>query len=203
MARHAVSVGADGVCFTPLGVNDFATGVEMFRQVVSVLPKNFPVWFLIDSYCSPTFLKLGKLLDAVSPFANVTGAKYIEQDFNAFSEILYIQQNYPNFVLSSGQNPKFAFLSYDVSSFCACDEGMSFFIKCQYDFYSSGDMAKAKQMQKRMEAFYSNGAGGREISEFYGVSYGTPRLPSLPTPNLNQTLSNLQKMGFFDHTKCL
>lgn len=203
MAVHAVSVGADGICYTPLGVNDFDTGVEMFRQVVSVIPKGFPIWFLIDSYCSPTFLNLPKLLDAVSPFANVTGAKYIEQGFQGFAEISYIQRNYPAFTLSSGGNPKLAFLPFGTSSFCACDEGMGFWLKCLYHFWESGDLSRAKEMQTRMDTFYANGAGGRELSEYYGISLGLPRLPSYVTPNLNATIRNLENLGFFDHSACL
>ena len=82
-------------------------------------------------------------------------------------------------------------------------QGMSFFIKCQYNFFASGDFAKAKLMQSRMESFYAAGAGGREISQYYGVSMGKPRLPSLPTANLNQTIKTLENMGFFDHSSCL
>lgn len=190
LARHARSIGADGIgVVTPSFFSVNERELEEFYVAVShSVPEDFPMYLYNIPQCSGNDLKTHTIKRIIERCPNIVGVKYSYPDFIRVGEYLQIANG--NFSVVIGADRLFLpGLSFGCAGTvsgisCVCPEPFV----ALYDAYGKGEIAEARRIQTIATSICELLKNGSNMAYFKaalrarGIDVGHMRKPLLDLP---------------------
>jgi len=205
LAKHAESIGADGIALIPPFAPERPGTVETLALVLAQIGNSvsLPLYYYHIPGTTGINFKMADIIRASRGVVNtLAGAKFVAEDIQDFVECLLMDGG--KYRMMWAPNPKLQALPFGAKEFVLAEAYYAPWLLDVLDAYARGDQMGAEKAQATLSKFQDIVCcgTGKSVMSMFNIDLGPTRLPGLaPLPSaVEQVQAKLTAAGFFNRT---